>query len=397
MQKNISYILNRNENLFLNDLEENQIVLNQIIKSSSFLIIGGAGSIGSSVVNEIFKRNPKILHVVDNSENNLTELVRYLRSSVGYIDGEFETFAIDSYSDEFDTLIENKPSYDFVFNLAALKHVRSESDPYTLMRMTLINVHNTYNSLKLTKLKGSKKYFSVSSDKSTNPVNLMGASKSIMEKILIQESKNHYITSARFANVAFSDGSLLHGFDKRLINLQPITAPIGIKRYFITQKESGELCLLSGLIGENREIFFPKLDPNKHMQSFDNIAIKYLEDKGYTPYLCQSEEEARKKSKDLISNKKWPCYFFQSKTTGEKEFEEFYDHQEIVNLKKFNSIGVIKLNLENLNKNYENFMKEIDQLRISKKWTKKDILNIYQEYLPNFKHLEKKITLNQIM
>ena len=251
-------IINRSNGLFDQDLKIIDYQLNEIIDSSKILVVGGAGSIGHAVSVEVFKRNPKVLHVVDISENNLVELVRNIRSSVGYGTGEFKTFAIDCGSREFEVFAENQ-SYDYIFNLSALKHVRSEKDPYTLMRLIDVNIFNAIKIIKLFKSKHVlKNYFSVSTDKATNPVNMMGASKKIMEDFLFRESKNQKVSMARFANVAFSDGSLLHGFNQRILKKQPIAAPNDVSRYFITPQESGELCLISGLIGENRDIFFPK-------------------------------------------------------------------------------------------------------------------------------------------
>ena len=260
-------LIGRNEHLFSIDLELANYELQKIVNISKFLIIGGAGSIGQAVVKEIFKRNPKKLHVVDISENNLVELVRDIRSSKGYITGDFKTFSLDIGSIEFDYYLDAAGTFDFVFNLSALKHVRSESDPFTLMRMINVNILNTNKTIDLTKHLGAKKYFCVSTDKAANPVNMMGASKRIMEMFLMQKSNNVDISTARFANVAFSDGSLLHGFNQRIRKRQPLAAPLDVKRYFVMEKEAGELCLLSGLLGDNREIFFP-LIRSAHLQIF---------------------------------------------------------------------------------------------------------------------------------
>jgi FlaA1/EpsC-like NDP-sugar epimerase len=289
-------LIGRKNTLFSKDVAQHEDELGKIIADSSFLVVGGAGSIGQAVVKEIFKRDPKILHVVDISENNLVELVRDIRSTFGYGFGEFQTFAIDCGSVEFEALFNASGGYDYVFNLSALKHVRSEKDPFTLMRMTTVNILNTLKGVQLARQGSAKKYFCVSTDKAANPVNMMGASKRIMEKFLFNESSSQKISMARFANVAFSDGSLLHGFNQRIAKRQPITAPNDVRRYFVTPQESGELCLLSGLFGENREILFPKLSKNLHLVSFSEIAVRYLEQLGYEPYLCQSEDEARSRA-----------------------------------------------------------------------------------------------------
>ena len=253
----------------------------------------------------------------------MVELVRDIRSTIGYGESDFRTFAIDCGSLEFEKLFYAEGPYEYIFNLSALKHVRSEKDPYTLMRMIDTNVFNTIKTLRLTSEKGLKNYFCVSTDKAANPVNMMGGSKRIMEMFLMRESLDQNISMARFANVAFSDGSLLHGFNQRFAKQQPISAPCDVKRYFVTPQESGELCLMSGLLGENRDIFFPKLSENLHLITFAEIARKYLTQLGYEPFECESEEEARGRCSELIKLKKWPCYFFKSDTTGEKDFEEF--------------------------------------------------------------------------
>ena len=249
-------LIGRKNQLFIEDITNVESDLSKKIKESSFLILGGAGSIGQSVVKEIFKRNPNKIHVVDISENNLVELVRDLRSSYGYIDGDFKTFALDIGSNEYDAFIQSDGSFDYVLNLSALKHVRSEKDPYTLMRMIDVNIFNTQKTLNQSIKKNTKKYFCVSTDKAANPANMMGASKRIMEMFVNKQSEKINVSMARFANVAFSDGSLLHGFNKRIEKKQPIVAPNDIKRYFVTPKESGELCLMSCIYGENRDIFF---------------------------------------------------------------------------------------------------------------------------------------------
>ena len=273
---NMLTLIGRDSELFEDDIKTYEKELSEKVSSSSFLVIGGAGSIGQAVTKEIFKRNPKKLHVVDISENNMVELVRDIRSSLGYIDGEFATFALDIGSIQYDAFIKNDGKYDYVLNLSALKHVRSEKDPFTLMRLIEVNIENTDKTVLQSIENGVKKYFCVSTDKAANPVNMMGASKRIMEMFLMRRSLQIPISTARFANVAFSDGSLLHGFNQRIQKRQPISAPSDVRRYFVTPKESGELCLMSCLLGENRDIFFPKLSDKLHLITFADIAVKYL-------------------------------------------------------------------------------------------------------------------------
>ncbi len=382
-------LIGRDSELFSSDIVSHEDALKIIIQKSRFLIIGGAGTIGQSVTREIFKRDPKILHVVDISENNMVELVRDLRSTEGYGSGEFKTFAIDCGSLEFEALVNDQGPYDFVFNLSALKHVRSEKDPFTLMRMIIVNVFNTLKTLRMSREMGAKKYFCVSTDKAANPVNMMGASKRIMEMFLMRESLTQDISMARFANVAFSDGSLLHGFNQRFLKRQPFSAPNDVRRYFVTQQESGELCLLSGLLGENRDIFFPKLSEKLHLITFSEIAKSYLKERGYKPYECQSEKEARDRAEELIAKKCWPCYFFTSDTTGEKDFEEFFTDKEDLDMNRFETVGVIKNQPIFDEAKLDEFMIGIDFLREKGAWTKEDIIRLYFGILPEFSHTHK--------
>ena len=387
--KIILNLIGRTKELFEEDIKNNNNKIKTIVSSSSFLVIGGAGSIGQAVVKEIFKRDPKKLHVVDISENNLTELVRDIRSSFGYIDGDFRTFSLDIGSIEYDAFIHDDGQYDYVLNLSALKHVRSEEDSYTLMRMIEVNILNTEKTIQQSIKNGTKKYFSVSTDKATNPINMMGASKCIMEMFLMRSSSDIKISTARFANVAFSDGSLLHGFNNRMEKFQPIAAPNDVRRYFITPQESGELCLMSCILGKNRDIFFPKLNKSIHLVSFFDIVSRYLDDKGYQIYKCKSEDEARKLIQTLPQLGKWPCFFSESDTTGEKDFEEFYTDDEILDMDRFLNLGVIINKPEYDTKLLDNFVNTIAKFKQSKNWDKKLIINEFFKLIPNFKYHDK--------
>ncbi|MBX9349808.1 UDP-N-acetylglucosamine 4,6-dehydratase, partial [Chromobacterium vaccinii] len=390
-------LIGRDSGFFESDINAYNEHLIELIKGSRFLVIGGAGTIGQAVTREIFKREPAALHVVDLSENNMVELVRDIRSTLGYITGDFKTFAIDCGSREFEALVDTEGPYDYIFNLSALKHVRGEKDPFTLMRMVDVNIFNTVKTLRVAKSKETKKYFCVSTDKATNPVNMMGASKRIMEMFLMKESLEQPISMARFANVAFSDGSLLHGFNQRFAKKQPITAPYDVKRYFVTPQESGELCLMSGLLGENRDIFFPKMSDKLHLITFSEIAKRYLNDLGYEAFECASEDEARNHSQELISDKKWPCYFFKSDTTGEKDFEEFFTNKEVLNLDKFSDIGVIKNSAEFNADQLHEFTLGIENLRRQASWSKSDLLKLFFDLIPDFMHKETGKYLDQRM
>ena len=390
-------LIGRENELFSNDILDNANNIAELIRNSKCLVIGGAGSIGHAVSIEIYKRNPKILHVVDISENNLVELVRDIRSSEFNSEADFRTFAIDCGSSEFESLVSEENPYDYVFNLSALKHVRSEKDPYTLMRMVNVNILNTIKTVNLINKSNCKKYFCVSTDKAANPVNMMGGSKKIMEMFLMRESLEQKISMARFANVAFSDGSLLHGFNQRISKQQPIAAPNNIKRYFVTPKESGELCLLSGIMGGNRDIFFPKLDENLHLITFSSIAKNYLNNLGYEPFECLTEQEAKERAAELILKKQWPCYFFKSDTTGEKSFEEFYTDKEDLNLSSFNSVGVIKNSADFDDEKLNYFLQKINMMNMKGSWTKDEFVELFFYMLPNFDYIDKGKYLDQKM
>lgn len=381
-------LIGRSDTLFTHDISKFEHHLSQIVSQSRFLILGGAGSIGQAVTKEIFKRNPRKLHVVDISENNMVELVRDIRSSFGYISGDFQTFALDIGTIEYDAFIDNDGKYDYVLNLSALKHVRSEKDPYTLMRMIDVNIFNTDKTIQQSINSGVKKYFCVSTDKAANPVNMMGASKRIMEMFLMRRSEQISISTARFANVAFSDGSLLHGFNQRLLKKQPIVAPSDIKRYFLTPQESGELCLMSCIFGENRDIFFPKLSEKLHLITFADIAVKFLKQSNYEPYICDNENEARELIKTLPKQRKWPCLFTKSDTTGEKDFEEFYTEKEKLDMTRFSSLGVIKNKPLYENELLEQFQEKISFMKEKKTWSKSQIIDVFLTMIPNFNHKE---------
>ena len=382
-------LIGRDKELFIDDMAGFSVELEAIVSQSKFLVLGAAGSIGQAVVQEIFKRNPIKLHAIDISENNLAELVRDIRSSFGYIQGDFQTFALDIGSVEYDAFIDSDGKYDYVLNLSALKHVRSEKDPFTLMRMVDVNILNTDKTIKHSIANGVKKYFCVSTDKATNPVNMMGASKRIMEMFLMRRSLDIDISTARFANVAFSDGSLLYGFNQRIENRQPIAAPNDIKRYFVTPQESGGLCLMSCIFGENRDVFFPKLSESLHLISFADIAIKYLNNKGFEPYLCNTEDEARSLVNVLLKQDKWPCLFTKSDTTGEKDFEEFYTDKEVLDMRRFKSLGVIKNTPEFDEHKLNKFETEIKTMKSQLSWNKQQIVDQFFNMIPDFDYEDR--------
>ena len=386
---NINKLINRDNVLFSQDVALHEKHLSSEISRSSFLIVGGAGSIGQAVVKEIFSRNPRCLHVVDISENNLVELVRDIRSSLGYLSGDFNTLPIDCGSLEFENFVHSQKKYDYILNFSSLKHVRSEKDPFTLIRMIDVNILNVEKILQNGISQKIKKYFTVSTDKATNPINMMGGTKKIMEMFLLRASSSINISFGRFPNVAFSDGSLPFGFIQRLKKRQPISAPKDVKRYFITEEEAGKLCLLSCILGENKEIFLPKIENKLNLESFTNIAIRFLKLNGFEPYYCETEEEARRKIDELIPLKKWPCYFFQSDTTGEKPFEELYSEDEIIDWKRFKDIGIIKCGELTDSNNLEYFLEKMNEIKRRKHWDKSEVVSLFKKLIPEFCHEEK--------
>lgn len=390
-------LIGRDKELFTKDINSHSDLLDKIVSESRFLVIGGAGSIGQAVTKEIFKRHPQKLHVVDISENNLVELVRDIRSTFGYIKGDFQTFALDCGSLEYDAFWNADGNYDYVLNLSALKHVRSEKDPYTLMRMIDVNIFNTEKTIRQCIDKGVKKYFCVSTDKAANPANMMGASKRIMEMYLMQLSEKIKISTARFANVAFSDGSLLHSFNQRIQKRQPIVAPNDVKRYFVIPKESGELCLMSTIFGENRDIFFPKFSESLHLITFSEIAIRYLKAIGFEPYLCKTEDEAREMAQTIPEKGLWPCLFMASDTTGEKDFEEFFTDNELLDLNRFQNLGIVKNEAIFDLQLIEHFTNTIQNFKQTGKWTKEQLVDLFFGMIPNFGYIEKGKYLDEKM
>jgi FlaA1/EpsC-like NDP-sugar epimerase len=387
---NVMKVIGRSRPLFDADVLSREQELRQKVNDARILVIGGAGTIGQAVVREFFKRGPSALHVVDISENNLVELVRDVRSNLGYGSGEFQTLPLDVGTRYFDAFVETQKPYDYICNLSALKHVRSEKDPFTLMRMLEVNVFNTVKTARMAAQMDARKYFAVSTDKAANPVNLMGGSKRIMEKFLMRESLDVNVSMARFANVAFSDGSLLHGFNQRLMKRQPLSAPNDVERYFVTPQESGELCIMSAMFGENLDIFFPHQDGELELTKFSDIAIRFLESNEYEPVECETEDEARSRAEELISKRKWPVYFFASDTTGEKAYEEFFMGDEKLDLESFQGIGVIKSQADFDAGALEQFEREISEIKGSPApWDKKKIVEAYLGVLPELSHEEK--------
>ena len=390
------HITGRQTSFFIADINKNETELSDEIKGKKILVIGGAGTIGSSFIKAILPFKPSSLIVVDYSENGLTELTRDIRSQDLFVPKEYVTYPFDFGGSVFEKMMK-KHSFDIVACFAAHKHVRSEKDHLAIEAMVNNNVFNTNKLIQLAKKNNPKHFFSVSTDKAANPVNVMGASKKLMEKVLLAYSDELKISTARFANVAFSNGSLLAGFIERIMKRQPLSAPSDVKRYFVSPEESGQLCMLACLLGESSDIFFPKLDEDQ-MLTFSFIAEKFLESIGYIADKCSSEQEAKLKASTWIpENKSYPVYFFKTDTSGEKSFEEFYTKNDIVDLNTFSALGVIKGSNISSKVDVNNTLEAFKELFESETVNKESVVSLLSKYLPDFSHIETGKSLDQKM
>ncbi len=382
------HITQRPESMFLPDIDANKEALSEAIHRKKILVIGGAGTIGSSFIKAIIQFKPASLIVVDYNENGLTELTRDLRSSFSeFVPAEYITYPFDFGGPIFAKLLKDH-QFDVIACFAAHKHVRSEKDHLAIEAMVKNNVFNTKNLIELAMVNKPHHFFCVSTDKAANPVNVMGASKKVMEKVLLAFSKELKITTARFANVAFSNGSLLFGFLERIMKRQPLTAPLDIKRYFVSPEESGQLCMLACILGNSSDIFFPKLNASQ-MMSFSDIAEYFLQEMGLEAQHCKTPEEARQLAKNWKPEaKKYPVYFFASDTSGEKPYEEFFTETDNVDMGAFEALGVVK-NSEILPKvNIDEMINQFDNLFANNKIEKKDVVDLLNKMLPDFSHIE---------
>ena len=380
---------------FDKDIVDNKNSLTQNIFNKNIIVIGGAGTIGSSYIKQILKYEPSKITVVDINENGLTELTRDLRSSNLLDYGpKYITYPVNLLSDTFNKIF-NLESWQVVANFSAHKHVRSEKDKISIEALIKNNVYGAIKLLNLCEQNPPKFFFSVSTDKAANPVNIMGASKSLMEKLILSKKNEFRVSTARFANVAFSNGSLLDGFVYRLNKCQPLSCPNDIKRFFVTPEQSGQICLLATFLGSSGNIFFPKLDFHKDQIYFKDIALDFLEKNGFKPYLVQSEQEAKQFDFDHNPSKKYPIYFFKTDTSGEKKYEEFYTEEEDNQTDIFYSLGFI--NTSKIKISFDDVLSDFDSVFTNPNSKKSDIIRVIRKYVSDFEHIETGKNLDQKM
>ena len=392
-----NYVTKRENSFFENDLINNKEKLTKEIKGKSILVIGGAGTIGSSYIKAALRYYPSELIVVDTNENGLTELTRTLRSNSNIIVPEsYLTYPMSFNSEVFYKMAKSHGAFDIVANFAAHKHVRSEKDSFSIEAMIKNNVLDAKKLLDYLKQNKPSHFFCVSTDKAANPVNVMGGSKKMMENVIMSYSKDLKITTARFANVAFSNGSLLYGYIERLLQRQPISCPSDVKRFFVSPEESGEICLLTCILGNSGDIYFPKLNENQ-LVNFKSITEDFFKYLNKDIKICKSEREAKEIALNLSDNSSYPVYFFKTDTSGEKLYEEFYTSEDEVIFELYESIGVVTNSLKPSFSEIEVTIKEIETLFKRESYNKEDIIKIMNKILPNFNHIETGKTLDQKM
>lgn len=391
------YVTKREKSMFLDDIQANYEEIQKKIKGKTVLVIGGAGSIGSSFIKAVLPFEPKTLVVVDINENGLAELTRDIRSTKGlYVPEDYIPYPIDFAAPVFEKMFRKRKGFDIVANFSAHKHVRSEKDIYSVEALIQNNVLHAKMLLDLLAEFPPEEYFCVSTDKAANPVNIMGASKRIMEDVIFTYSDKFPVKTARFANVAFSNGSLPAGFLARLQKLQPLSAPSDVKRYFVSLEESGQICMLACMLGKNREIFFPKLE-EEQMMTFDKIATSLLREYGYEPYLCGSDKEAVDMAEELIPKKKYPVHYSESNTSGEKGYEEFFTDLEETDLNRLSALGiVINKEIPDPHK-VEVLFSKLNRIFEEDDPSKEEVVAVMKEYLPNFEHIEMGKSLDSKM
>ena len=390
-------VTGRPESLFAPDIEANADTLRAAIAGKSVMVIGGAGSIGSSFIKALLPFNPSKLVVVDLNENGLAELTRDLRSSASLrVPEVFLTYTLDFADPIFEDIMRDHGGFDIVANFSAHKHVRSEKDKYSVEALLKNNVIKARNLMELLRSYPPRHFFCVSTDKASNPVNIMGASKRIMEDLIMAYRPYFKVTTARFANVAFSNGSLPAGFFDRMMKRQPLAAPSDVRRYFVSMEESGQICMLACILGNNGEVFFPRLSKEK-LKTFSSICDRFIEAMGYEKYQCSSDDEARRYAAEHLPGPKYPVYYSASDTTGEKYCEEFFVEGESTDMTRFVSLGVIT-GTDNKDAEAVNaLIRRLETLFADRTFTKADVVRVLEEYLPNFTHEEKGRNLDDKM
>lgn len=392
------YVTGRPKSMFLPDIEANRDKLSQEIKGKRVCVIGGAGSIGSQFIKSILPFEPSQLVVIDLSENSLAELTRDIRSTEGlFVPVDYRAYTLNFADPIFERIFKENKGFDIVANFSAHKHVRSEKDKYSVQALIENNDIKAKKLLDLLSVYPPKHFFCVSTDKAANPVNIMGASKRVMEDLIMAYSDKFPVTTARFANVAFSNGSLPQGWIERVMKRQPLVAPSDVKRYFVSPEESGQICMLACMLGKSGEVFFPKLGEEK-MITFSSICDNFIKVLGFKKHETQNDEEAKIYASEMDEDtKEYPVHYSVSDTTGEKPYEEFYIPGEKVNMNRFKSLGVIEeashRNMQEIN----SFFDRLENIFHRENFTKEEVVEALEDFLPNFKHEEKGKNLDQKM
>lgn len=384
--------------LFAADIERNKEKLQQEIEGKSVCVIGGAGTIGSSFIRAVLPFKPSKLVVIDLNENGLAELTRDLRSTYGmYVPEEYRAYTLNFADPIFTRIFREEKGFDIVANFSAHKHVRSEKDKYSVQALIENNDIKAKKFMDLLCEFPPKHFFCVSTDKAANPVNIMGASKRIMEDMVMAYASRFKVTTARFANVAFSNGSLPDGWLNRMKRKQPLAAPCDVKRYFVSLDESGQICMLACILGKNGEIFFPKLG-EEQMLTFSSICDDYIKTIGCEKIECANDEEAKKIASEMsYDTAQYPVVYFKSDTTGEKAYEEFFVLGEKLDMERFQGIGIIKESVRRPLLEIESFFTKMEEVFANPAFTKKEVVEIIKQFIPNFEHEEKGKNLDQKM
>ena len=391
-------VTKRPVSMFAPDIEANKETLSKEIKDKKVCVIGGAGSIGSSFIKAVLRFEPKSIVVVDLNENGLAELVRDVRSTEGlYVPDEFRCYTLNFADPIFERIFREEKGFDIVANFSAHKHVRSEKDRYSVQALIENNDIKAKKLMDLLTVYPPKHFFCVSTDKAANPVNIMGASKRIMEDLVMAYNKYFKVTTARFANVAFSNGSLLDGWIHRLQKKQPLAAPNDVKRYFVSPEESGQICMLACILGRPGEVFFPKLGEDQ-MLTFSSICDDFVKAEGFEKKECCSDAEAKRYAAGMsYENAKYPVVYFKSDTTGEKAYEEFYVPGENIDMQRFSALGVVEQTTRHDMTEVNCFFVKLENIFASENFTKAQVVEAIKEFIPNFEHEEKGKNLDSKM